>query len=50
MAALDLAQQLDAFEELVYEAKQQGFDQSKYERCYDTWGINFHMVEACNKN
>jgi hypothetical protein len=49
MVAFELDQQLDAFEDLVYFSKQQGFDKAKFDSCYNRYGLEFEVVRGCYK-
>jgi hypothetical protein len=50
MVHFAINQNIDAWEDLVYESKQSGFDSGKFKRCQKEWGVAFNMVSFCYKN
>ena len=50
MVHFTISQNIDAWEDLVYESKQPAFDKGKFKRCQKEWGVAFNMVSFCYKN
>jgi len=49
MVKFTIAKNIDAWEDLVYESKQSGFDNGKFQGCQNKWGVDFSMVSYCYK-
>jgi hypothetical protein len=49
MVGFQLSKELDAYEDLIYEKHQPGFDPVLLKNCFTKWGIQFSMVNHCIK-
>ena len=50
MVNFEIRRMTDAWEDLVYMAKQPGWDARKFEACQQRWGVNFALVLLCIEN